>query len=110
MKIRSSFFSNFFHGSHILDWVVPWTVTVDTVNKILIVRKRNYYLIVVDKTIIPIRNIRRVTINEHFFGADIEIKVFGSGSITARCLKKRDASKLRQFCLDEMSNLSNQRI
>ena len=64
MKIRSSFFSNFFHGSHILDWVVPWTVTVDTVNKILIVRKRNYYLIGVDKTIIPIKQIINLIKND----------------------------------------------
>ncbi len=110
MKIRSSFLSNFFHGSHILDCLVPWSIIIDPLAKTLIIRKRNYYLIGIDKTIVPIRNIRRVLVDEHFFGADVELKIFGTGSVKARCLKKRDVKKLQQYCLDSMNSLSNQKL
>ena len=93
-----------------LDWLAPWSILIDPIAKTLIIRKRNYYLIGVDKTIVPIRNIRRVLVDEHFFGADVELKIFGTGSVKARCLKKRDVKKLQQYCLESMNSLSNQKL
>lgn len=110
MEIRASFLGNFFYGSHMLDWLVPWSIVIDPVGKTLLIRKRNYYLIGVDKTIVPVRNIRRVIVDEHFFGADVELKIFGTGSVKARCLKKRDVKKLQQYCLDNMKSLTDQKL
>jgi len=97
IKAKGSILSNIFHGDHILDILVPYRVEINTSVKILTISKRNYYLIGIDKTTIPISNIRRVYINRHLFGANLSIKIFGSGDVQAKCLSKRDAIKLYNY-------------
>ena len=107
---RGSFWSNVFFGEHALSWLVPTTVQLDTDAKTLVIRRRNYYLIGVDRTLIPIRNVRRVEIDTHLFGADIKMKVYGTGNVVAKCIKKRDARKFYDYCLSEMSGLKGSPI
>jgi hypothetical protein len=105
LKATGSFLSNIFFGDNkLLDWIVPWSVTIDTNLEHIIVAKRNYYFIGVDKEVVPFRNLRRISYNTHLFGADLNIKVYGTGTLSARCLKKREAKKLYAYCLKEISS------
>lgn len=110
IKGRGSFWSNFFFGDHVLAWLFPMTVRLDTSTKTLVLRRRNFYVIGVDRTLIPIRNIRKVEIDTHLLGADIKMKVYGTGSVIAKCIKKRDARKIYDYCLSEMSGLKGSPI
>ena len=67
--------------------------------EIITVKKRNWYLIGVDIDTIPIRNIRNIFINEHLFGSDLHIKIFGA-TISALCLSKKDSIKIRSILLN----------
>lgn len=101
MKIKASgsLLSNIFFGDHVLDFLVPTRVELDILAKTITIFKRNYYFIGVDKTSLPVRNVRRVEINRHLFGADLIIKIFGSKDVTAKCLSKRDSLKIYNFLL-----------
>ena len=99
-----SLLSNLFFGDKkLLDWLVPWTITLDTEAEHIIVSKRNYYFIGVDREVIPFRNVRKVTLDTHLFGADIRMKVYG-GAVKARCLKKKEAEKIYNYCLEEITS------
>jgi hypothetical protein len=101
MKIKASgsFLSNVFYGDHVLDFLVPHRIEIDIPGQILTISKRNYYLIGVDKVSIPIRNVRRVEINRHLFGADLNIKIFGSTDVKAKCLSKKGALGVYHYLL-----------
>ena len=86
----SSILSRLIYGDSIIDLWTPWKVILDLNNNYLEVMKKNWYLIGVDSQIIPFKNIRKLDLNEHLFGADIRIKVYG-GSIEAKCLTKKSA-------------------
>lgn len=102
---NGSFLSNLFFGDNkLLDWLVPWSISIDTESEIVEIRKRNYYLIGVDRNVIPFRNIRQVVLDTHLFGADISLKVYGTGRVTARCLKKREARQVYNLCLKEITS------
>lgn len=79
--------------------LTPWIVILDTDLEIITVKKRNWYLIGVDIDTIPIRNIRNIFINEHLFGSDLHIKIFGA-TISALCLSKKDSIKIRSILLN----------
>ena len=51
-------------------------------------------------------NILTLTKLTHLFGADISLKVYGAGKVTAKCLKKSEAKKVYQLCLDEITSNS----
>jgi hypothetical protein len=105
LKATGSFLSNIFFGSNpALDWLVPWTMVIDSDMEHVIVSKRNYYFIGIDKDVVPFRNIRRVSLDTHLFGADLVLKVIGTGTIRARCLKKREAKRLYEYCLKEITS------
>jgi hypothetical protein len=105
IKATGSFLSNVFFGDKkLLDWLVPWSITIDTDLEHIVVSKRNYYFIGVDKEVVPFRNLRRISYDAHLFGADLNLKVYGTGTLSARCLKKREAKKLYEFCLKEISS------
>lgn len=112
IKATGSLLSNLFFGDNkYLDWLVPWSIMIDTEMEHIIVSKRNYYFIGVDKEVVPFRNLRRISYDAHLFGADLNLKVYGTGVLSARCLKKNEAKKLYQFCLDEItSNKKSTRI
>lgn len=82
------------------DILCPWVLTLNYQDSILKVSKRNWFLIGVDEQIVPFRLIRRININTHFWGADVEISVFGSGKISACCLSKSDAQEIKNVLIN----------
>ena len=94
---RSRELSLLFNG-RIINAFTPWRIVVDTDAETITVRKRNFILIGVDEEVFSFRFIRRVTIDEHFIGADLEIKVVG-GTARVYCLSKRDCKQIKQILL-----------
>jgi hypothetical protein len=99
IRATGSLLSNIFYGDHILDFLFPHRVELDGDLKIITVSKRNYYIIGIDKVSVPIRNVRRIEINRHLFGADLVIKIFGSRDVVAKCLSKKGAMKIYSYLL-----------
>jgi len=83
-------------GAHVLN---PWRIIIDLDEETITIRKRNKIMIGVDEQVIAFKYVRNITIDEHFVGADIHIKVVG-GSASAYCLSKSDAEKIKQMLLD----------
>ena len=65
-------------GAHVVN---PWRIEVDTDAEIISVKKRNWHMIGTDDQTVAFKRIRSITIDEHFVGADIHIKVVGGGVI-----------------------------
>lgn len=63
------------------------------------VRKRNWYLIGVDENIAPMKFVRRIDIDSHLFGADIALKIYGSGTIEVKSISKRNIEKIKESIL-----------
>ena len=83
----------------VINAATPWHIIVDTDAETITVRKRNLTMIGVDEDVLAFRYIRRIRIDEHLIGADIEIKAVG-GTATAYCLSKKDCCKIKQILLD----------
>ena len=96
---KSSIIDLLFNG-RIQDIFSPWEFTIDFVNNLIIAEKRNWYLVGVDKNIIPISNIRNISINEHLFGSDIYIKIYGS-TLSSFYLPKNDVLEIKKILLDK---------
>ena len=77
----------------------PWHLIVDTDEETITVRKRNLTMIGVDEDVLAFRFIRRIRIDRHLIGADIEIKAVG-GTMTAYCLSKSDCKKIKQILME----------
>lgn len=83
----------------IINAATPWHLIVDTDEETITVRKRNLTMIGVDEDVLAFRFIRRIKIDQHLIGADIEIKVVG-GTVTAYCLSKSDCKKVKQILME----------
>ena len=81
------------------DVLRPWTLTIDTDEETISVSKRNKYFIGTDTDTLAFRFIRRITIDEHFVGADITIKAVG-GSLTACSLEKNECRRIKEILMD----------
>ena len=81
------------------DAMTPWTVIIDTDEQTITLSKRNRILIGVDEDTIAFRFIRRVTIDQHVFGADITIKAVG-GTLTAYSMEKKDCKKIKEILME----------
>lgn len=79
--------------------VNPWHITIDLEKETITVKKRNAYLVGLNQDIIAFKFVRKITIDEHLFGADIHIKVVG-GTISAFCLSKSDANTIKEMLLE----------
>jgi hypothetical protein len=84
-------------GAHVMN---PWHISIDLHSKTITVRKRNKFLIGVDEQVIAFKSVRNVTIDEHFVGADVHIKVVG-GTASVYYLSKNDAEKIKQLLIDQ---------
>lgn len=82
-----------------LDFLTPWRIIINTDEETITVRKRNYILIGVDEDVFAFRYIRRLKIDEHIIGADIEIKVVG-GKAVVFSLSKRDCMQIKRILID----------
>ena len=83
----------------IIHVATPWHLIVDTDEETITVRKRNLTMIGVDEDVLAFRYIRRIRIDQHLIGADIEIKAVG-GTVTAYCLNKSDCKKIKQILME----------
>ena len=81
------------------DVLRPWTIKIDTEEQTISVSKRNKYFIGTDEDTLAFRFIRRVTIDEHLFGADITISAVG-GKVTACGLEKSACKRIKQILTD----------
>lgn len=79
--------------------LTPWHIIIDDEEATITLRKRNRYLIGIDEKVIAFRYIKSISIDEHFIGANISIKVFGGG-ITAYYLSKNDAKMIKYILLN----------
>ena len=83
----------------IINAATPWHLIVDTDEETITVRKRNLTMIGVDEDVLAFRFIRRIRIDQHLIGADIEIKAVG-GTVTAYCLSKSDCKRVKQILME----------
>ena len=74
-----------FEIEHIVN---PWMIKVNFDDETIIIEKRNWYFIGKDSDILAFKYIRKITINEHLFGADIYIKATG-GYVSGKYFPKR---------------------
>lgn len=94
---RSRELAMLFNG-RIINAITPWRIIIDTDEETITVRKRNFILIGVDEEVYSFRFVRRIIIDEHLIGADIEIKVVG-GTAIVYCLSKKDCQQIKQILL-----------
>ena len=94
---RSRELAMLFNGK-LINALTPWRIIVDTDAETIVVRKRNFILIGVDEEVYSFRYIRRVTIDEHLIGADLEIKIVG-GTARVYCLSKKDCKQIKQMLI-----------
>ena len=83
----------------IINAATPWHLIVDTDEETITVRKRNLTMIGVDEDVLAFRFIRRIRIDQHLIGADIEIRAVG-GTVTAYCLSKCDCKRIKQILME----------
>lgn len=76
----------------ILDFFTPFTLELDINNRRLIVCKRNWFLIGVDRKYFNFGQIRNVLINEGILLSNIEIRVY-AGTIRCFWLRKKQLKK-----------------
>ena len=90
VKAKSSFIALFinFKIEHLIN---PWIIEVDFDDETITIGKRNWYFIGKDTDTLAFRFIRKITVNEHLFGADVFIKAIG-GSVNGKYFPK---SKIR---------------
>lgn len=86
-------------NGRIINAATPWHLIIDTDEETITVRKRNLIMIGVDEEVLAFRYIRRIRIDQHLIGADIEIKAIG-GTVTAYCLSKSDCKKVKQILME----------
>ena len=53
-----------------------------------------------DEEIVPFRYIRRIEVDTHLFGADMLIKVYGSGNLTVKCIGKNAADSIKEALIN----------
>ena len=97
-KTKSTILALFFNLRW-LDFLTPWRISIDTDEETITIRKRDFILIGVDEDVFAFRYIRRLKIDEHIIGADIEIKVVG-GKAVAYSLSKRDCKQIKRILID----------
>ena len=83
-------------GAHVIN---PWHIIIDLDQETITVRKRNKFLIGVDEQTIAFKYVRNISIDEHFVGADIHIKVVG-GKASVFCFSKNDVDEIKDILLE----------
>ena len=78
------------------DMVTPSALEVDFDKQEIVVSKRNWHLIGVDRDVFFFRHIRRLTIDTHLIGADVTIRIVGS-KCHIPSIPKADAKELMRL-------------
>lgn len=82
------------------DLLRRWYIKVDANNRIIEIKKRNWFLLRMDEKTYQFKAVRNVQINKHLFGADLAILVFG-GKAEALCLPKSKALAIKNLLLSK---------
>lgn len=85
------------------DCYTPWKLILDFNLETITIKKRNWFLIGVNEEVHAFRFIRRMQIDQHVFGSDITIKLFG-GSAKIFCLKKSDTEEIKNLLINYNQN------
>jgi hypothetical protein len=85
-----------FKIDHILN---PWVIEVNFEEETITIEKRNWHLIGKDSDTLAFRFIRKITVNEHLFGADVYIKAIG-GSVSGKYFPKRKIKAIKQELIE----------
>ena len=85
----------------ILQSLTPWHIELDYSEHLLIIKKRNWFLIGVDTETYNFGKIRNIKIDEHILTADIFIKVY-AGSIKTFYFRKSVAKDFRDKLMKAM--------
>lgn len=93
ISMKSTLISLIFTG-RIQNLLTPWEIIIDFDSLVLTFRKRNWHLISSDENVVPFRYIRRIDIDRHLFGAEVNIKVYGSGTLSVNSIIKKGLKKL----------------
>lgn len=101
-KYKSSIFILFINGK-LEDILTPWKIIINFQTETITIKKRNWYLIGTNEEIHAFKFIRRIYIDQHFFGADIDISLFGGGA-KVYCLKKSSANEIKEILIDYNQN------
>ena len=78
-------------------------VIVDTDQETITLRKRNWHLIGVNEQVLAFKYIRDIKIDQHVFGADVQINTFND-SISISNIDKNDANKIRDILIQFNKN------
>jgi len=78
------------------DMVTPSSLEVNFDKQEIIVSKRNWHLIGVDRDVFFFRHVRRLTIDTHLIGADVTIQIVGS-KCHIPSIPKADAKELMRL-------------
>lgn len=101
---KGTILSNLFFGQNpLIDLYTPYKIEIDLKLRLITISKRNYYLVGVDKTTIPFKNIRSIEIDRHLFGADIKLKVYGAGLQVVYCISKKNAKLIHNLIVTDMA-------
>ena len=85
----------------ILQSLTHWHIELDYSEHLLIIKKRNWFLIGVDTETYNFGKIRNIKIDEHILTADIFIKVY-AGSIKTFYFRKSNAKDFRDKLMKAM--------
>lgn len=96
-KSSSSILFLFLNGK-LEDVLTPYRIIIDFEQQTITVKKRNWHLIGSKIDIYAFRFIRHIQIEEHIFGADIQISIMG-GSANVACLTKRNAEEIKRLLM-----------
>lgn len=97
-KASSSILFLFLNGK-LEDILSPWKIIIDFNLETITIKKRNWYLIGIDEQVHAFRFIRKIQIDQHVFGADVEINLFG-GTTRVFCLKKSETDEIKNLLID----------
>lgn len=78
----------------------PWTIILDFDSQRIIIKQRNWYFIGTDEETFNFTKIRNIKVDQHLFGADLSIRILGSGTAECLSLPKKDANKIKELLVD----------
>lgn len=89
-----------------VDYWTPYHLLVNTNEKRIEIRKRNWFYFGVNKKVYNYGQIRNIFIDEHLITADLFIKVY-AGSVSCYWISKKDANAIKNFILNAPSKVAD---
>ncbi|MHB8406469.1 MAG: hypothetical protein ACYDCJ_13740 [Gammaproteobacteria bacterium] len=87
--------------------ITPWILEIDIGKSVIHLKKRNWFLIGLDKQDFKYKQIRDIHVNEHIFTADVHIRFYAgyfAGKVSAYYFSKGQAAMFRNTLLPLIEN------